>query len=66
MEELTLYIITLMYDSKMDEMKSIIEMMGFRRFRLKIEQERTLYSYTLGYNVFFQSSYSRDFANHNS
>jgi len=66
MEELTLYIITLMYDHpKMNEMKSIIEM-GFRRFRLKMEQERTLYSYTLGYNVFFQSNYSRDLANHNS
>jgi len=32
-------------------MEIMIEMMGFRRLRLETEQERTLYSSPLGYNV---------------
>jgi hypothetical protein len=41
----------------MDEMKSMMEMMGFRRLRLKMEQKRTLYSSPLEYNIFRQISY---------
>jgi len=36
----------------MDPMEIMTEMTGFRRFRLKMKQERTLYSSLLEYDVF--------------
>jgi len=39
-----------MYNPNMDGMEIMMEIMGFRRFRLKTKQEGKFYSSLLGYN----------------
>jgi len=41
----------------MDGMESMMEMMDFQSFRLKMKQEKTLYSFPLGYNISCKTSF---------